>query len=90
MRFEGRRDFLSEESVPVYPRKERMGLEFSGIIFSTKTMFRVAVQELKLASTHFAKHTPLTNDFPSADSVSFGKRTFPNAMFLYICCVSSA
>jgi hypothetical protein len=35
-------------------------------------------------------HTPLTKDLPSGDRVSFGKRTFPNAMFLYICWVSSA
>jgi len=46
MRFERGWNFLSEESVPVYSRKERMSLEFSGIIFGAKTMFRVAVQQL--------------------------------------------
>lgn len=90
MRFEGWRDFLFEESVPVYSGKEGMGLEFSGVLFSAETVFRIAIEKLTLAAPHGRELTPLTNDFPSADSVSFGNRTFPNAMFLYICCVSSA
>src|SRR5947207_15178570 len=84
VRFERWRNFLFEKSIPINSLKEWMSFEFFRILFSSKPVFGIAVEKLchlKISNDC----TPLTNDLPSAERVSLGNRTFPNAMFLYIC-----
>jgi hypothetical protein len=84
MRFERWWDLLFEKSIPIYSRKEWMSLEFLRVLFSSESVFGIAIEKLcKL--TNSKDNTPLTNDLPSVERVSFGNRTFPNAIFLYIC-----
>src|SRR5437773_4533483 len=88
LRFERWWNLLFEKGIPIYSFKKRMSFEFSGIILSSKPVSWITIK--KLNQTKKRKlYTPLTKDLPSAERVSLGNRTFPNAIFLYICWVSS-
>jgi hypothetical protein len=77
-------NLLFEKSIPIYSLKEWMNFEFLRVLFSSKSVFGIAVEKLR-KSRNSKDSTPLTKDLASVERVSLGNRTFPKAIFLYIC-----